>query len=179
MEQSVKIGKIMISKDELLEGIDKLAKQINKDYGNKEVIIIGVLKGCFVFMADLIQKLDCDVKTFFMEISSYQDGTVSSGKIKIKKDIDADIAGKDVIIVEDIIDSGNTLSQLVPILEERKPNSVKVCTLLSKPSRRRVEFEADYTGFVIEDKFIIGYGLDYAERFRQLPYIAEVELIDE
>ena len=113
-----------------------------------------------------------------MEISSYQSGTVSSGKITIKKDLDVDIEGKDVLIAEDIIDSGNTLSQLTEILKERKPNSIKVCTLLSKPSRRQVEFEADYTGFEIEDKFIIGYGLDCAEQFRQLPYIAEVELYD-
>ena len=113
-----------------------------------------------------------------MEISSYQSGTVSSGKITIKKDLDVDIEGKDVLIAEDIIDSGNTLSQLTEILKERKPNSIKVCTLLSKPARHQVEFEADYTGFEIEDKFIIGYGLDCAEQFRQLPYIAEVELYD-
>ena len=131
-----------------------------------------------MFMADLVKKLKADVRVYFMEISSYQSGTVSSGKITIKKDLDVDIEGKDVLIAEDIIDSGNTLSQLTEILKERKPNSIKVCTLLSKPARRQVEFEADYTGFEIEDKFIIGYGLDCAEQFRQLPYIAEVELYD-
>ena len=151
---------------------------INKDYGDRELVVIGVLKGCFVFMADLVKKLKADVRVYFMEISSYQSGTVSSGKITIKKDLDVDIEGKDVLIAEDIIDSGNTLSQLTEILKERKPNSIKVCTLLSKPARRQVEFEADYTGFEIEDKFIIGYGLDCAEQFRQLPYIAEVELYD-
>lgn len=175
----MKIGNVIIDQKELEEGVSRLAEQVNKDYKGKEVIILGVLKGCFVFMADLIKKLDCDLSVYFMEVSSYFDGTVSTGKILIKKDIDVDIKGKDVLIVEDIIDSGNTLTQLKEILKEREPNSVRVCALLSKPSRRQVEIEAEYTGFVIEDKFIIGYGLDCGERFRQLPYIAEVEFIDE
>lgn len=175
----MKIGNIMISQDELEKGVSRLAEEVNRDYKGKEIIVLGILKGCFVFMADLIKKLNCDVSVYFMEVSSYFDGTVSTGKIKIKKDIDVDIKGKDVLIVEDIIDSGNTLTQLKAILAEREPASVKICTLLSKPSRRQVELEADYTGFVIEDKFIIGYGLDCGERFRQLPYIAEVEFVDE
>ena len=175
----MKIGKVMISQDELEKGVSRLAEEVNRDYKGKEVIILGILKGCFVFMADLIKKLDCDVSVYFMEVSSYLDGTVSTGKIKIKKDINVDIKGKDVLIVEDIIDSGNTLTRLKEVLAEREPASVKICTLLSKPSRRQVELEADYTGFVIEDKFIIGYGLDCGERFRQLPYIAEVEFVDE
>ena len=175
----MKIGNVIIDQKELEEGVSRLAEQVNRDYKGKEVIILGVLKGCFVFMADLIKKLNCDVSVYFMEVSSYFDGTVSTGKILIKKDIDVDIMGKDVLIVEDIIDSGNTLTQLKEILKEREPNSVKVCALLSKPSRRQVEIEAEYTGFVIEDKFIIGYGLDCGERFRQLPYIAEVEFVDE
>ena len=178
MGQKMKIGKIMIKENELNARVSELAEMINKDYGDRELVVIGVLKGCFVFMADLVKKLKSDVRVYFMEISSYQSVTVSSGKITIKKDLDVDIEGKDVLIAEDIIDSGNTLSQLTEILKERKPNSIKVCTLLSKPSRRQVEFEADYTGFEIEDKFIIGYGLDCAEQFRQLPYIAEVELYD-
>lgn len=178
MGQKMKIGKIMIKENELNARVSELAEMINKDYGDRELVVIGVLKGCFVFMADLVKKLKSDVRVYFMEISSYQSGTVSSGKITIKKDLDVDIEGKDVLIAEDIIDSGNTLSQLTEILKERKPNSLKVCTLLSKPARRQVEFEADYTGFEIEDKFIIGYGLDCAEQFRQLPYIAEVELYD-
>lgn len=178
MGQKMKIGKIMIKENELNARVSELAEMINKDFGDRELVVIGVLKGCFVFMADLVKKLKADVRVYFMEISSYQSGTVSSGKITIKKDLDVDIEGKDVLIAEDIIDSGNTLSQLTEILKERKPNSIKVCTLLSKPARRQVEFEADYTGFEIEDKFIIGYGLDCAEQFRQLPYIAEVELYD-
>ena len=176
----MRIGEIMITEEEIAQKINELANQINNDYKDKEkdVIVIGILKGCFVFMSDLIRKLDFNVKVQFMEISSYQNGTVSQGKITIKKDIGIDIEGKDVLITEDIIDSGNTLSQLTEILEKRKPKSIKVCTLLSKPSRREVEFDADYTGFVIEDRFIIGYGLDCGEQFRQLPYIAEVEILD-
>ena len=162
----MKIGNVMISQDELEKGVSRLAEEVNRDYKGKEVIVLGILKGCFVFMADLIKKLDCDVSVYFMEVSSYFDGTVSTGKIKIKKDVDVDIKGKDVLIVEDIIDSGNTLTRLKEVLAEREPASVKICTLLSKPSRRQVELEADYTGFVIEDKFIIGYGLDCGERFR-------------
>ena len=175
----MKIGNVMISQDELEKGVSRLAEEVNRNYKGKEVIVLGILKGCFVFMAALIKKRDCVVSVYFMVVSSYFDGTVSTGKIKIKKDIDVDIKGKDVLIVEDIIDSGNTLTQLKEILAEREPASVKICTLLSKPSRRQVELEADYTGFVIEDKFIIGYGLDCGERFRQLPYIAEVEFVDE
>lgn len=180
MNKEMRIGEIMITEEEIAQKINELANQINNDYKDKEkeVIVIGILKGCFVFMSDLIRKLDFNVKVQFMEISSYQNGTVSQGKITIKKDIGIDIEGKDVLITEDIIDSGNTLSQLTEILEKRKPKSIKVCTLLSKPSRREVEFEADYTGFVIEDRFIIGYGLDCGEQFRQLPYIAEVEILD-
>lgn len=180
MNKEMRIGEIMITEEEIAQKINELANQINNDYKDKEkeVIVIGILKGCFVFMSDLIRKLDFNVKVQFMEISSYQNGTVSQGKITIKKDIGIDIEGKDVLITEDIIDSGNTLSQLTEILEKRKPKSIKVCTLLSKPSRREVEFDADYTGFVIEDRFIIGYGLDCGEQFRQLPYIAEVEILD-
>lgn len=175
----MKIGKIMLTEEEIAARIEALADKINSDYGNGEVIVVGVLKGCFVFMSDLIRKLNCDVRTYFMEISSYQNATVSSGKITIKKDLDVDIEEKNVLIAEDIIDSGHTLSQLTEILKKRNPKSLKVCTLLSKPARREVEFEADYTGFEIEDKFIIGYGLDCAEQFRQLPYIAEVDICDE
>ncbi len=172
----MKIGEIMLTEEEILKRVKELADMINNDYKDKEVIVIGILKGCFVFVSDLIRNLNCDTSVYFMEVSSYCDGTVSCGKINIKKDLDIDIKGKNIIIAEDIIDSGNTLSQLTKILKEREPASLRVCALLSKPSRRQVEFEADYTGFVIEDRFIIGYGLDCAEKFRQLPYIAEVEI---
>ena len=176
MAQTMKVGKTLFNREEIDACVKGLAEQINKDYRGDEVIILGILKGCFVFISDLVRYLDCDVRVYFMEVSSYNDGTVSNGKITIKKDLDVDIEGKNVLIAEDIIDSGNTLYQLTEILSKRNPKSIKVCTLLSKPSRRVVDFEADYTGFVIEDKFIIGYGLDCGEQFRQLPYIAEVEL---
>lgn len=179
MGQIIKVGKVMITAEEIDKRISSLADEINKDYKDQELIVIGILKGCFVFMSDLVRKLNCDVRTYFMEVSSYNDGTVSSGKVTIKKDLDVDIEGKNILIAEDIIDSGNTLSQLTEILNKRNPKSIKVCTLLSKPARREVEFEGDYTGFEIEDKFIIGYGLDCAEKFRQLPYIAEVDICEE
>lgn len=179
MGQRMKIGKVIISKEQLSKRVTELANQISKEYKGKELIVLGILKGCFVFMSDLIREIDADVRVYFMEVSSYSMGTVSKGTITINKDLNVDIEGKDVLIAEDIIDSGNTLSQLTEILKKRNPSSLKVCTLLSKPSRRQVEFEADYTGFVIEDKFIIGYGLDCGEQFRQLPYIAEVEFVEE
>ncbi len=175
----MKIGEIVITEKEITEYVDALAEKINNDYGEGELVVIGILKGCFVFVSDLVRRLKSDVSVYFMEVSSYGNGTESTGELIIKKDLDVNIEGKDVLIAEDIIDSGNTLSKLVPMLKERKPKSVKVCTLLSKPSRRQVHFEADYTGVEIPDRFIIGYGLDCGERFRQLPYIAEVEFVDE
>lgn len=169
---------VLISEKEIKDTIKRLASEINANYKDEDVIAVGILKGCFVFMADIIRELDCDPSIYFMEVSSYGNGSVSTGNINIKKDLDVDIKDKNVLIIEDIIDSGNTLNALVKIFKERQPKSIKVCALLSKPSRRQVEFEADYTGFVIEDRFIVGYGLDYGEKYRSLPYIAEVELND-
>ncbi len=176
MKEIAKVSNILISDKEISEAVKKIASQINRDCGGDELIVVGVLKGCFVFMADLIKELECDTRICFMEASSYGNGTVSSGKLKIKKDIEVDIADRNILIVEDIVDSGNTLSALKAHFEEKNPKSIKVAALLSKPSRRQVEIEADYTGFVIEDKFIVGYGLDYAEKFRNLPYIAEIDI---
>lgn len=170
----MKIGNIMITREEIAAKVKELGEIISRDYAGKEIVAVGILKGCFVFMSDIIREISADIQVHFMQVSSYGSGTESSGKINIIKDIDIDISGKDVIIFEDIIDSGNTLSKLVPMIKGRGAASVKVCTLLSKPSRRVVEFEAEYTGFEIPDKFIIGYGLDCDEQFRQLPYIAEV-----
>ncbi|MBR5152736.1 MAG: hypoxanthine phosphoribosyltransferase [Clostridia bacterium] len=175
MAEQRKVGEILLTEEEIRVKVTELADKINADYKGGNLLVIGILKGCFVFVSDLVRKLQGDIQVQFMQISSYGDGTVSSGKIKIKKDLDVDIAGKNVLIAEDIIDSGNTLSQLVSILQERNPKSIKVCTLLSKPSRRQVAFEADYTGFEIPDEFIVGYGLDCGESFRQLPYIAVIE----
>lgn len=166
----------MLTEKEIKDKVKDLAEQINRDYEGKEVIVVGILKGCFVFISDLVRHLKGSVQVHFMQVSSYGQGTESSGTVRIKKDLSVDIAGKHVIIAEDIVDSGNTLVQLLPILQERGPASLKVCALLSKPDRRQVEYDADYTGFVIPDKFIVGYGLDCDEQFRQLPYIAEMEL---
>lgn len=179
MAEEKALGRIIISEEELQQKVAELAEAINKDYPEGELIVVGILKGCFVFLADLVRKLKADIKVHFMQVSSYGDGTQSSGNLIIKKDLNVDIEGKHLLLAEDIIDSGNTLYQLIPRLKERKPASVKVCALLSKPSRRQVEFEADYTGFEIPDEFIVGYGLDCAESYRQLPYIAVVQTEEE
>lgn len=178
MTKQMKIGEVLFTQAEIQKRVEELAEEINRDYAGEELLVLGILKGCFVFISDLARRLTGDVQIYFMQISSYGSGTESTGSLQIKKDIDVDIAGKHVLIAEDIVDSGNTMVQLLPILKARGPKSIRVCTLLSKPSRRQVEYEADYTGFEIPDKFIIGYGLDCGERFRQLPYIAEVELSD-
>ena len=175
MGKQRKVGKILLTETELQNRVTELAELVNQDYPEGELIVIGVLKGCLVFISDLVRKLKADIRVHFMQVSSYGDDTVSSGTLKIKKDLDVDITGKHVLLAEDIIDSGNTLSMLVPLLKERGAASVKVCSLLSKPARRQVEFEADYTGFEIPDEFIVGYGLDCGESFRQLPYIAILE----
>lgn len=179
MTQLMKVGEVILTEEQISRRVKELADAVNQDYPDGELIVVGILKGCFVFVSDLVRHLSSDVQLYFMQVSSYGNGTESSRTLNIKKDIDVDIAGKDVLLAEDIVDSGNTLAQLIPLLKKRNPKSIRVCSLLSKPSRRQIEFEADYTGFEIPDKFIVGYGLDCGERFRQLPYIAEVELIEE
>ena len=176
MGHTMKIGKKMITEEQIEKRVTELAEELNNYYGDREVIVIGILKGCFVFMADLVKRLTCDARVYFMEISSYKLGTVSCGKITIKKDLDVDIEGKDVLIAEDIIDSGNTLSYLLRILSERQPESIRLITLLNKPDRREKEVEVDDSGFVIPDVFVVGYGLDYAQKYRNLPYIGVVEV---
>ncbi len=162
------IESILIPEEKLKARIYELAKQIEKDYQGKTVTFICILRGASVFFCDLVREINLDVRFEFMSVSSYGAGTTSSGEVRIVKDINTPLAGKDVIIVEDIIDSGSTLSFLKKILEQRGPASIKVCTLLDKPSRRKVEFKGDYVGFEIEDKFVVGCGLDYAERYRNL-----------
>ena len=176
MTQRMSVGEIILTEDEIKKRVKELADEVNKDYPEGELIVIGILKGCFVFISDLVRHLKADVQVHFMCVSSYGGKTVSSGQIDIKQDLKIDITGKNVLIAEDIVDSGHTLSKLVPMLKKRNPKSIRVCSLLSKPSRREVEFEADYTGFEIPDKFIVGYGLDCDERFRQLPYIAVISI---
>lgn len=168
---------VMISEEEIKQKINELGKIITKDYSeDNEVVVIGVLKGASVFMSDLIRQMKLDnIYIDFMSVSSYGMSTESSGVVKILKDLDLEIEGKNVLIVEDIIDTGLTLKYLTKNLESRNAKSIKICTLLDKPSRRKVDMKIDYSGFVIPDKFIVGYGIDYAEKFRNLPYIASVK----
>lgn len=168
--------KVLISETEVEAKIKELAEQINQDYAGKQVHLICVLKGGVFFTCDLAKSITVPVTFDFMSVSSYGDGTESTGRIKIIKDLDDSIAGKDVLIVEDIIDSGRTLSHLIELLYTRKPNSIKLCTLLDKPSRRVTDVKVDYLGFSIPDEFVVGYGLDYAQKYRNLPYIGVVSL---
>jgi hypoxanthine phosphoribosyltransferase len=170
--------KTLISKDDLKDRIKALGAEISKDYEGKTVCVICVLKGGVMFMVDLAKEMTVPVTMDFMAVSSYGNETSSTGVVKIVKDLDESIEGKDVIIVEDIIDSGRTLSYLVQILKDRSPNSLKICTLLDKPERRVVEVEVDYVGFSIPDEFVVGYGLDFQQLYRNLPYIAVVEGVE-
>lgn len=169
----------MFTEEQIREKVIELGKQIENDYRGEEILVVGILKGANVFTCDLIRQIDLDVKIDFMSVSSYGSGTESSGTVRILKDLDTDIKGRNVLIVEDIIDSGRTLSNLVKELQIREPKSLKLCTLLDKPSRRVVDVDVEYVGFEIEDKFIVGYGIDYAEKYRNLPYIGIVEDVAE
>jgi len=168
----------LISEEELKNRIKELGKKISKDYQGRTVCVVCVLKGGVMFMTDLAKEIEVPITMDFMAVSSYGDNTTSTGIVKIVKDLDQSIEGKDVILVEDIIDSGRTLSYLVKILMERKPNSLKICTLLDKPERRVVNVEVDYVGFCIPDEFAVGYGLDYQQLYRNLPYIAVIEGVE-
>ena len=163
--------RILLTESELKERVAELGRQITEDYAGREPIFVGVLKGCFIFMADLLRSVELHCTMDFMAVSSYGDGTTTTGAVKINKDLSRDIAGRDVIIVEDILDSGVTLSYLKSYLQNRAPNSIRIITLLDKPSRRKADIKADYSGFEVEDAFVVGYGLDYAEKYRNLPYI--------
>lgn len=163
--------KVLISEEQLSKRVKELGAEISRDYRGKNLMLIGVLKGSVVFMADLIRQIDTYCTMDFMAVSSYGGSTQSSGVVRILKDLDASIEGTDVLIVEDIIDTGYTLKYLLKNLKSRKPADVKICCLLDKPDRRNVQLDIDYTGFVIPDEFVIGYGLDYAEKYRNLPFI--------
>ncbi|MBQ8998563.1 MAG: hypoxanthine phosphoribosyltransferase [Clostridium sp.] len=167
--------KQMLSEEQIAKKVVELAKRIEKDFEGEELLVVGILKGASIFVSDLIRKINLDVNIDFMSVSSYGNGTQSSGIVKILKDLDVNIEGKNVLIVEDIIDSGLTLSNLVETLKTRNPKSLKLCTLLDKPQRRVVDIPVDYVGFIIEDKFIVGYGIDWGEKYRNLPYIGVVE----
>ena len=174
-----KLTGVMLSQEEIENKVTELAKQIEKDYEGQDLLLVGILKGASVFVADLMRKINLNVNIDFMSVSSYGSGTVSSGTVKILKDLDVDIKDKNVLIVEDIIDSGITLRNLYDTLMTREPRSLKLCTLLNKPERKKVDVNVDYVGLVIEDKFIVGYGIDYDEKYRNLPYIAIVEDVED
>lgn len=168
--------KVMIPEEQVEERIKQLGEQISKDYAGKQIHLICVLKGGVFFMCELAKRISVPVSMDFMSVSSYGDGTKSSGVVKIAKDLDETLEGKDVLIVEDIIDSGRTLSYLIKILEDRHPNSIRLCTLLDKPERRvKKDVNVDYCCFNIPDEFVVGYGLDYAQKYRNLPFIGVVE----
>ncbi len=165
------IERVFFSKEQIEERVRRLGEKITADYDGKNPMFIGVLKGSFVFMADLMKSIDTYCDMDFMAVSSYGSGTSSSGAVKITKDLSRDIEGRNIVIVEDILDSGITLNYLVNYLSMRNPASIRICTLLDKPARRKTSVKADYVGFECPDEFIVGYGLDYAERYRNLPYI--------
>jgi hypoxanthine phosphoribosyltransferase len=170
------IGEILVQPDELAHRVRELGGEISRDYAGRDLLLIGVLKGAVFFLADLMRHIEVPCEVDFMAVSSYGSSTDTSGVVRILKDLDAPLEGRDVLIVEDIVDSGLTLQYLMRTLQTRGPASLEVCALLTKPERRLVETPARYVGFEIPDRFAIGYGLDYAERYRNLPYVATLEL---
>ncbi len=168
--------RVMYTEEEVEKRVREIAAQITKDYNHEEVHLICILKGSIFFTAELAKRITLPVSLDFMSVSSYGNGSESSGRIRVVKDLDENIEGKNVIVVEDIIDSGRTLSFLLDMLSARKPKSLKLCTLLNKPDRRVVDIPVDYIGFDIPDEFVVGYGMDYAQKYRTLPYIGVVEL---
>jgi hypoxanthine phosphoribosyltransferase len=166
------IGEALVSQSDLERRVRELGEEISRDYEGKDLFLVGVLKGAVFFLSDLMRHIEVPCEVDFMAVASYGSSTDSSGVVRILKDLDATIEGKDVLIVEDIIDSGLTLSYLLRTLSAREPKTLEVCSLLTKPDRREVDLPIRYTGFEIPNKFVIGYGLDYAERYRNLPYVA-------
>ena len=167
------IESVLVSEEQIKNRVKEMGKEITKDYEGKDLILVSVLKGAVVFMSDIMRAINLPFEIDFMITSSYGKGTDSRGDVKILKDLDVNIKGKDVLIIEDIIDSGYTLSKLKNLLIAREPNSIKICTMLDKPSRRYegIDLKGDYTGFEVPDEFVVGYGLDYAELYRGLPYV--------
>ena len=165
------ISSVLISKEEIEKIVSELADQINRDYVGKKLLLVGLLKGCIQFMSDLSRKITLPCEIDFMVASSYGSGTETSGVVNVSKDLSIDIEGYDVLIVEDVVDSGVTLDYIINMIKDRKPASLKLCTLLDKPIRRKKQVHVDYTGYVLPDEFVVGYGLDYAEKYRNLPFI--------
>jgi hypoxanthine phosphoribosyltransferase len=170
-----RVGEILVQRDELEHRVRELAKEVSRDYADRDLLLVGVLKGAVFFLSDLMRHLEIDCELDFMAVSSYGSSTDSSGVVRILKDLDISIEGRHVLIVEDIVDSGLTLSYLLRTLRARNPASLEVCALLTKPERRKVDLPIRYVGFEIPNRFAIGYGLDHAERFRNLPFVAVLE----
>lgn len=166
------VGTIMITEEQIQQRAREIGQQIAEDYKGQQVVLVGILRGAVLWMGDIMKNTDLDMIIDFMAVSSYGAATKSSGEVKINKDIDSDIGGKHVIIVEDIVDSGTTLDYLKRYLENRNAKSVRICTLLDKPAGRKTDVKVDYIGFEVEDKFIVGYGLDFDQKYRNLPYIS-------
>jgi len=166
------LKEILFTPEQIAARIKELGAEITKDYAGKKLMLLGVLKGCFVFLADIARHIDLDCEIRFLTASSYGFASVSSGKVNIDENIEFNVSGRDVIIIEDILDSGITLTALHALVAKNKPASLKTCTLLDKPERRQVPFTTDYTGFICPNEFVVGYGLDYGEIYRNLPYVA-------
>ena len=162
---------VLITEEEIKSRVFELGKQISEDFGGEDIVVIGLLKGRFMFIADLMRAIDSHVAVDFMAVSSYGSGTVSSGEIKVKKDYSIDIEGKNVLVIDDILDTGRTLAFVKDYLSVKSPKSIKICTLLDKPDRRTSKVNVDYVGFSVPDQFVVGYGLDYDEKYRNLPFI--------
>ena len=175
MEYGNTIGKVLFTQEQIWRRAEELGQEISEDYAGEKVVLIGTLKGAIPFMADLMKNISLDIEIDFVAASSYGSGTESSGEVILKHDITLDLEGKHVILVEDIIDTGNTIKALKAYLQKRGPKSVSICTLLDKPARRVVDVKGDYIGFVVEDLFIVGYGLDFDQKYRNLPYISYLE----
>ena len=165
------VMKVLLSGKEIEKRVGEIAAQITRDYAGESVLMVGILRGAVVFFSELVKRVDLDLRFDFMVVSSYGSGVKSSGVVKIVKDLDINLEGKDILIVEDILDSGMTLDYIKGMLLDRNPSSIRICTLLDKPARRKADIQADYVGFTVPDEFVVGYGLDYDERYRNLPYI--------
>lgn len=171
MDMHEDIKTVLVSEQQLRDKVAELGAQISRDYEGKNLVLVSILKGSVVFMADLMRAITIPCSIDFMVVSSYGSGTSTTGLVQIVKDLQNDLSGMDVLIVEDILDTGVTLSNLIPMLKLRNPSSIKICTILNKPSRRKADIEADYNGFDVPDEFVVGYGLDYDEKYRNLPYV--------
>jgi hypoxanthine phosphoribosyltransferase len=169
------LGEVLVTAEDLKRRVGELGEEISRDYAARPLLLVGVLKGAVFFLSDLMRYIDVPVEVDFMAVASYGSATDSSGVVRILKDLDASIEGRDVLIVEDIVDSGLTLQYLLRNLGSRNPRTLEVCALLTKPERRKVDLPTRYVGFEIPDRFVVGYGLDYAERYRNLPYVAALE----